>query len=131
MSRQRLTIGTYGDIWFSTSSTGRCTVRANYRDWEGKNRVVQCSGATRPVAERALKAKLLERSLFNPELTSTPLTPDSSFGELVDYWLEDLDLEGRIAKSTRELDERNMRALVWSSSNARTPHECHRVGALL
>lgn len=40
------------------------------------------------------------------------LTADSSFGKLVELWLEDLDLEGRIAPSTRQLYEWNMRHLV-------------------
>ncbi|MFF2368944.1 tyrosine-type recombinase/integrase [Agromyces sp. NPDC058110] len=40
------------------------------------------------------------------------LTPDSPFADLVAYWLEDIDLEGRISKTTRMLYERNMRTLV-------------------
>ena len=40
------------------------------------------------------------------------LTADSSFGRLVDVWLADLDLEGKLAPSTRALYERNMRQLV-------------------
>jgi integrase len=40
------------------------------------------------------------------------LTPNSSFTNLVDVWLADLDLEGKVAESTRALYERNMRQLV-------------------
>ncbi|HRC16703.1 MAG TPA: tyrosine-type recombinase/integrase [Phycicoccus elongatus] len=40
------------------------------------------------------------------------LTPDSSFARLVEVWLDDLDLEGKIVQSTRSLYERNMRQLV-------------------
>ena len=40
------------------------------------------------------------------------LSLDSIFGELVDYWLADLDLEGRIAPSTRRGYEDAMRKLV-------------------
>lgn len=40
------------------------------------------------------------------------ITADSSFGKLVELWIEDLDLENRIAPSTRELYEWNMRHLV-------------------
>src|SRR5680860_156869 len=43
---------------------------------------------------------------------SGDLTADSSFTKLVEVWLEDLDLEGRLAPSTRELYERDMRQLV-------------------
>ena len=41
------------------------------------------------------------------------LSLDSIFGELVDYWLADLDLEGRIAPSTRRGYEDAMRKLVF------------------
>ncbi len=43
---------------------------------------------------------------------SRQLTPESSFKELVEVWLADLDLEGGLAPSTRALYERNMRQLV-------------------
>ncbi|MCU1530113.1 MAG: integrase [Frondihabitans sp.] len=40
MSRQRLTIGTFGDIGFLPASGGRTVARARYRDWDGKTRLV-------------------------------------------------------------------------------------------
>jgi integrase len=40
------------------------------------------------------------------------LTSDSPFPDLVKVWLADLDLEGKLAESTRSLYERNMRQLV-------------------
>ena len=38
--------------------------------------------------------------------------PDSSFEDLATYWLEDIDMENRISRTTRSLCERNMRMLV-------------------
>lgn len=113
MSRQRLTIGTFGDIGFLTSTNGRVVARARYRDWDGKNRLVQATGDTQRAAELALKAKLAERSLFQPG--GSALTPDSPFPDLVSYWLEDLALEDRLSKTTLQLYERNMRTLVLSA----------------
>lgn len=110
MSRRRLTIGTFGDIGFLTSPNGRVIARARYRDWDGKNRLVQATGDTQRAAELALKAKLAERVLFQPG--SSTLTPDSPFPDLVPYWLEDLELEDRLSKTTLQLYERNMRTLV-------------------
>lgn len=110
MSRQRLTIGTFGDIGFLASPNGRVVARARYRDWDGKNRLVQATGDTQRAAELALKAKLAERSLFQPG--GSALTPDSPFPDLVAYWLEDIELEGRLSKTTLQLYERNMRTLV-------------------
>jgi integrase len=110
MARPRLDIGTFGDIWFDTEPSGRVVARTRYRDWDGRRRLVQASSNTEKTAERALKKKLAERSLFQP--AAGVLTPDSGFGELVDYWLEHLDLEGHLSKTTRQLYERNMRTLV-------------------
>jgi len=110
MSRQRLTIGTFGEIGHLVSPSGRVVARARYRDWDGKTRLVQATGDTRKSAERALKAKLAERSLFQP--SSSTLTPDSPFPDLVAYWLEDLELEDRLSKRTLQLYERNMQTLV-------------------
>ena len=110
MSRPRLTIGTFGDVGFQTAPNGRVTARARYRDWDGKSRLVQTTGDTKRSAEQTLKARLAERSLFQP--SGIGLTADSPFPDLVAYWLEDLDLEDRLSKTTRQLYERNMRTLV-------------------
>jgi integrase len=110
MPRQRLTIGTFGDISTRQMPNGRYEARTRYRDWDGHARLVQGTGATAKAAERALKAKLADRDLFQPADTS--LSPDSMFSDLVTYWLEDIDLEDRISRTTRNLYERNMRTLV-------------------
>jgi hypothetical protein len=68
-----------------------------------------------------LKAKLAERMLVQPSFTT--LTPDSTFPELVDYWLEDLDLEGRLSVATRQLYERNIRCLVMPAFENLTMRE--------
>ncbi|WP_120337453.1 hypothetical protein [Cryobacterium soli] len=110
MPRQRLTIGTFGDITTRKLPSGRYAARTRYRDWDGHARLVQASGATAKAAERALKAKIADRDLFQPGDTS--LSPDSLFRDLVTYWLEDIDLEDRISRTTRNLYERTMRTLV-------------------
>lgn len=110
MSRPRLTIGTFGDLTTRTTESGRFEARARYRDWDGRARQVAATGETPKAAERALKDKLASRSLFQP--VSSPLTPDSPFGDLVAYWLQEIELEDRLSKTTRFLYERNMRTLV-------------------
>jgi len=65
---------------------------------------------SRSAAEAELRKRLAQRNLYQP--VDTTLTLDSLFGEWVDYWLADLDLEGRIAPSTRFNYERAMRGLV-------------------
>ncbi|MBC9943150.1 tyrosine-type recombinase/integrase [Leucobacter sp. cx-328] len=110
MSRPRLPIGTFGDIWFISRPNNRVEARANMRDWDGVTRPVQATAATKRAAEAALKVKLAERTQFQP--SNLTLTPDSPFTELVTYWLEDLELEDHLAKATKQLYERNMRTLV-------------------
>ena len=110
MPRSRLPIGTFGEITTRRVSSGRFEARSRYRDWDGRSRQVQATGSTGKAAERALKGKLASRFLFQP--TNADLSPDSPFGDLVTYWLKDIDLEGRISRTTRNLYERNMRTLV-------------------
>lgn len=110
MSRPRLTIGTFGTIRFQTSANGRVTARARYRDWDGKSRFVQATGDTKRAAEQRLKAKLAERTLYQP--AGIGLMADSPFPDLVAYWLEDLDLEDRLSTTIRQLYERNMRTFI-------------------
>ncbi|MET4639561.1 tyrosine-type recombinase/integrase [Mycetocola sp. 2940] len=121
MARPRLTIGTFGDITTRAMPSGRFEARTRYRDWDGRARQVQATGATAKAAEGALKAKLAERSLLRP--TDSTLTPDSLFADLVAYWLNDIDLEGRISKTTRNLYERNMRTLVSPAFDSLTLRE--------
>ncbi|GAA1628550.1 tyrosine-type recombinase/integrase [Leucobacter chromiireducens] len=110
MARPRTPIGTFGKISHRRLGKGRCEARARYRDWDGKLRAVQCRGLTRAAAELALKRKLAERSLFQPGFIG--ISSDSRFSALVDYWLEDMEIEDRLSKTTRQLYERNMRTLV-------------------
>ncbi|WP_345061250.1 tyrosine-type recombinase/integrase [Leifsonia kafniensis] len=116
-----MTIGTFGDVTTRVTPSGRFEARARYRDWDGRARQVAATGETAKAAERALKGKLAERSLFQP--ASSTLTPDSPFPALVAYWLEDIDLEARISKTTRNLYERNMRTLVLPAFESLTLRE--------
>lgn len=110
MGRPRTPIGTFGTIGHRTLPSGRYEARARYRDWDGKSRLVQVVAASRAAAERELKKRLAQRSLFQPGLDE--MTPDSPFPALVDYWLEDLDSDDRLSRTTYLLYERNMRTLV-------------------
>ena len=78
MSRPRLPIGTFGEIWFVPTNSGRVQARANIRDWDGITRPVQATGTTQKSAEIALKATLAERSPSaptNPSFSQATLCP--------------------------------------------------------
>jgi hypothetical protein len=109
MARPRTPIGTFGDITYLKTPTGQVRARTRFRDDDGRVRRVSATGADRRSAERALKAVLATRA---SHVAAGKLTADSSFAKLVEVWLADLDLEGKVAPSTRALYERNMRQLV-------------------
>jgi integrase/G:T/U-mismatch repair DNA glycosylase len=121
MSWPRLTIDTVRDITIRKVASGHFEARTRYCDWDGKTGQVQSSGATAAAAERALKARLVERSQL--QSADTTLTPDSLFSDLVAYWLADIDMEGRISRTTRNLYERNMRTLVSPGFDSLTLRE--------
>ncbi|WP_240183656.1 tyrosine-type recombinase/integrase [Leifsonia aquatica] len=95
------------------TQNGLREARARYRDWDGRLRIVQRTGVTKAAAELALKRKLSERSLYQPGFAG--LCADSKFSVLVEYWLEDMEVEDRLTLTTRQLYERNMRTLVAPS----------------
>ena len=109
MGRPRTPIGTFGDITYVTIAGGRVRARARYRDDDGQVRRVSSTGASAKEAERNLKKVLAQRP---SHVATGELTGDTSFAKLVEVWLEDLDLEGKLAPSTRALYERNMLQLV-------------------
>jgi integrase len=111
VGKPRTPIGTYGTIATRRRPSGLVEARTRYRDVDGRTRMVQASADTPAAAVRALKVKLADRAAA-VQPVATPLTADSPFAALVAYWLADLDLEGRLAISTRESYERNMRTLV-------------------
>lgn len=120
MGRPRTPIGTFGEIHREKTPSGQVRAsglvraRARYRDDDGQARWVSAVGLTQKTAERNLKEQLGNRT---SRTNYNEVTPDSSFKQLVDLWLDDLDLTGKLAESTRALYERNMRQLVLPVSN--------------
>lgn len=110
MARPRTPIGTFGEIRVEAAAGGRYRAFARFRDYDGQLRRVQATAGSPKAAERRLKELLARR--VDETVTTGELTASSSFGTLVAVWLEDLDLENKLAPSTRDLYERNMRQLV-------------------
>src|SRR4051794_24894337 len=98
MGRPRTPIGTFGDITYVKMPGGRVRARTRYRDDDGQIRRVSATGSSNKDALRALKASLAQRQ---SHVASGELTGDTSFAGLVEVWLDDLDLEGKLAPSTR------------------------------
>ncbi|WP_448061798.1 tyrosine-type recombinase/integrase [Cellulomonas hominis] len=109
MARPRTPIGTFGAITTRITAAG-VVARCRFRDQDGHLRQVSATASSARAAERALKTRLTVRD--DRTVGMGPLTADTPFAKLVEFWLEDLDLEGRLAATTRELYEWNMRHLV-------------------
>ena len=119
--RPRTAIGTFGDFTYVIAANGKVKARVRFRDDDGQLRLVQATGDSRKSAERALKEKLSLRDSYASGYGE--LSADSSFGKLVKVWLDDLDLENKLAPSTRALYERNMRQLVMPAFEHQTLRE--------
>ena len=109
MGRPRTPIGTFGEICFVKVAGGQVQARTRFRDDDGQVRRVSAAGVSRKEAERNLKKVLAHRA---SHVASGEITADSSFAKLIAVWLADLDLQNKLAPSTRALHERNMRQLV-------------------
>jgi hypothetical protein len=108
VARPRTPVGTFGDISYD-KAPGGYRARCRYRDDDGQTRRVSATAPTKKAAERALKQVIAART---SHAATGELTGDTTFPRLVDVWLADLDLEGKLAPTTRALYERNMRGFV-------------------
>lgn len=95
--RPRTPIGTHGAI--NTRRDGsRVVAETRVRDLDGRLRQVRASGPTAAAA----RTRLLERIRERPSLPSAGvLRPTSSFADLADLWLADLELRD-LAGNTKE-----------------------------
>lgn len=87
--RPRTAIGTYGVV--STRRRGRSYIAtARYRDLDGRLRAVAACATSRSAAQAHLKERLLKRPGYG---NGGMLSLLSSFGELAELWLSDLELQ--------------------------------------
>lgn len=95
--RPRTPIGTHGTI-NTRRDGGRVVAETRVRDLDGRLRQVRASGPTAAAA----RTRLMERIRERPSLPSSgALRPTSSFSDLADLWLVDLDLR-ELATNTKE-----------------------------
>lgn len=95
--RPRTPIGTHGVV-NTRREDGRVVAETRVRDLDGRLRQVRASGPTAAAARNRLMERVRER----PSLPSAgALRPTSSFADLADLWLADLDLRD-LAANTKE-----------------------------
>ncbi|MGI8627730.1 MAG: tyrosine-type recombinase/integrase [Geodermatophilaceae bacterium] len=95
--RPRTPIGTHGSI-NTRRIRGRVVAETRVRDLDGRLRQVRATGPTAAAA----RSQLMERIRERPALPSAgALRPTSSFAELADLWLSDLEVRD-LAGNTKE-----------------------------
>lgn len=95
--RPRTPIGTHGSV-NTRRDGGRVVAETRVRDLDGRLRQVRASGPTAAAA----RTRLMERIRERPSLPSAGvLRPTSSFADLADLWLADLD-QRDLAGNTKE-----------------------------
>jgi integrase len=101
-------VGTWGAIRTKHVRPGVFRSRTRIRDKDGVTREVTATGTTKPAAERALMAKLVDRSAP----TKHVVTSDTTIAKLSDLWLAFLRAEGRIENTTINEYERVLTGVV-------------------
>jgi hypothetical protein len=97
--RPRTPTGTHGAI-NTRRERGRVVAETRVRDLDGRLRQVRASGPTAAAA----RSRLLERIRERPSLPSAGvLRPTSSFADLADLWLSDLELRDRTASRPAQM----------------------------
>jgi integrase len=85
VGRPPLPLGTHGQVLFIAQPSGQVKARANFRDFDGRVRLVSKVGPSRAAAERALKAGLTSRQAPGGVGAITSAT---RMGTLADAWIE-------------------------------------------
>lgn len=97
--RDRLEIGTYGDINTTRMPRGNIRAEVRYRDGDGAVRKVTTTAPTVKQAKQELRATLQRRNAatgFGDELS-----PESTLSELAVAWLEDVHVRSDLAAGTK------------------------------
>jgi integrase len=105
--RPRTAIGTTGTITVRRRD-GRAIAETRVRDADGRVRQVRVCGRTAEQARQRLKQRLLSRPGFE---SRGVLRPDSSFADLAELWLADLELRD-LAEGTKHFYRDQLRLHV-------------------
>jgi integrase len=88
VARQRLIVGTYGEINCAQRANGSWLARARYCDVDGVVREYRKSGETRSKAKANLKAFFVEHT---GTFGDGALAPDDTVQHLLDFWFEKME----------------------------------------
>lgn len=112
MARPELPVGTWGKIRTEKLGPHRFRARARFRDYDGKTRDVEATGATEAAAVAALKVKLRDRTTPNND----EVTRETHVSTLADLWIEEITAEERLAPQTIHQYQTSLRTTILPPS---------------
>jgi len=117
VARQRLIVGTYGEISCKQLASGSWKARARYCDIDGVVREYRKSGETKTKAKSNLKAFFVEHT---GTFGDGALAPDDNVQRLLDLWFEKLEqAQGGPSKETLGYYRSHVR---WVLDSDKTEH---------
>ena len=117
MARQKLVVGTYGDINCTQRANGTWLARARYCDVDGVVREYRKSGETKNKARANLKAFFVEHT---GTFGDGAIAPDDTVQELLDLWFAKMEKsDGGPNSETLERYRYHMR---WVLDSDKTEH---------
>ncbi len=117
MARQKLVVGTYGDINCTQRANGTWLARARYCDVDGVVREYRKSGETKNKARANLKAFFVEHT---GTFGDGAIAPDDTVQELLDLWFAKMEKAGGSPNS--ETLKRYRYHLRWVLDSDKTEH---------
>jgi integrase len=117
VARQRLIVGTYGEINCSQRANGTWLARARYCDIDGVVREYRKSGETKTKAKNNLKAFFVEHT---GTFGDGALAPDDTVQRLLDFWFD--KAEQSEAGPSSETLERYRSHMRWVLNPDKTDH---------
>lgn len=116
MARQKLVVGTYGDINCTQRANGTWLARARYCDVDGVVREYRKSGETKNKARANLKAFFVEHT---GTFGDGAIAPDDTVQELLDLWFAKMEKAGSPTADTLAAYRYHLR---WVLDTDKTEH---------
>lgn len=116
MARQKLMVGTYGDINCTQRASGTWLARARYCDVDGVVREYRKSGETKNKARANLKAFFVEHT---GTFGDGAIAPDDTVQELLDLWFAKMEKAGSPSPETLAAYKYHLR---WVLNRDKTEH---------
>lgn len=110
MPRPATELGTYGDIGTKEQDDGNWRAWATFRDYDGRNRLVDAFGSTENKAKNELRKKLSARQRQYKGRTRGQITRDTRLTVLMDMWLDEMKRDEGVSQQSYDLYKREIDA---------------------